>query len=251
MPVLQLPSRYGDVPTYTREPSGDAPAPAVVVLHDADGMSSDLRAQADWLADASYLAAAPDLYRGGAKVRCMIRMIRDLIAGRDDAAMDAIAAARTWLLEHPRCSGKVGAIGFCMGGGFALMVAIRGEYDAASVNYGGLTDGVRAGLPKACPIVASYGGRDPTLRGAASELASLLSDADVPHDVKEYPSAGHGFMNDHSADAMPWLFVLMSKLSRTRFDPQATADARRRILAFFAEHLGGPDDAAAAAGAQT
>ena len=56
--------------------------------------------------------------------------------------------------------------------------------------------------------------------------------------------------SNHSLTVMP-LFVLMGKLSRTRFDPQATADARRRILAFFAEHLGGPDDAAAAAGAQT
>jgi carboxymethylenebutenolidase len=137
-----------------------------------------------------------------------------------------------------------------MGGGFALMVAVRGEYDAASVNYGGLTDDVRAGLPKACPIVASYGGRDPTLRGAAAELASRLRDADVPHDVKEYPSAGHGFMNDHSRDPMPWLFVLMGKLSRTRFDAAATADARRRILAFFAAHLGDLDDPAVAPGAQ-
>lgn len=233
-----LESRFGGVPTWVVEPSGAGPWPGVVVLHDANGMSTDVRNQARWLAGEGLLAAAPDLYRGGPKVRCMIRMMRDLMAGRHDAPMSAIEAVRRHLAEHERGTGRVGVVGFCMGGGFALMLAVRDEYQAASVNYGGLTKEVEAALPRACPIVASYGGRDPTLRGAATKLERLLEQHAIPHDVKEYPQAGHGFMNDHAPGELPWLFVVLGQLSRTRYDAEATHDARRRIVAFFREHLG-------------
>ena len=234
-----LESRFGEVPTWVVEPAGAGPWPGVVVLHDANGMSTDVRNQALWLAEAGFLAAAPDLYRGGPKVRCMIRIMRDLLAGSDDAPMSAIEAARRHLVEHERGTGRVGVIGFCMGGGFALMLAVRGEYQAASVNYGGLTKEVEAALPRACPIVASYGGRDPTLRGAATKLEHMLDAHAIPHDVKEYPQSGHGFMNDHAPSEAPWLFVVLGRLSRTRYDPEANRDARLRIVSFFREHLGG------------
>ncbi len=240
MPEQILPSRLGDVPTWVARPTGDGPWPGVVVIHDANGMSTDVRNHAQWLATEGFLAAAPDLYRGGAAVRCMFRTMRDLIAGREDSVMTATEAARTLLVKDEHCTGRVGVIGFCMGGGFALMLATRGEYDAASVNYGGLTDDLRTQLPQACPIVASYGARDPTLRGVAGELEQLLTEHGVDHDVKEYPGVGHGFMNKHPKEERPWLLVLLGRLSRTRYDGAATDDARRRILAFFATHLSAP-----------
>jgi len=233
-----LSSAHGPVPTFVATPSGDGPWPGVVVLHDAGGMTNDVRDHAQWLAGHGYLAAAPDLYRGGAPVRCMVRIMRDLMAGREEAPMSAIEAARQHLVEHPRCTGKVGVMGFCMGGGFALMLAPRGLYDVAAPAYGGLPDDVLEKLGSACPIVASYGGRDLSLRGAAAQLEAALTEHGVPHDVEEYPKAGHGFMNDHRDDRMPLLFRFLGALVNTGFDPEATADARRRILEFFAEHLG-------------
>ena len=112
MPELQLEGRCGPVPTWVERPTGAGPWPGVVVIHDANGMSEDLRSQARWLAGEGFLAAAPDLYRGGAKVRCMVRVIREVSSGRDGAAMDALDAARGWLLEQEGCSGRVGVIGF-------------------------------------------------------------------------------------------------------------------------------------------
>ncbi|MCB9755936.1 MAG: dienelactone hydrolase family protein [Myxococcales bacterium] len=237
MGAVTFSSTSGDVPGWVAGPPDGARGPGVVVLHDAGGMTRDLREQAGWLASEGFWAAAPDLYRGGAPVRCMVRMMRDLLAGREDEAMAAIESARTWLIEHPRCTGKVGVIGFCMGGGFALMLASRERYDAASVNYGGMSEQTAAALASACPIVASYGGRDPTLRGAATRLRGLLRRHGVVHDVKEYPEAGHGFMNDHPRGELPWAFTLLARASGTRFDPEATRDARARIVAFFREHL--------------
>jgi carboxymethylenebutenolidase len=239
MGEMTLASRFGDVPVWVAVPAGEGPWPGVVVIHDANGMSVDLRNQASWLGAEGYLAAAPDLYRGGAKVRCMIRIMRDLMAGREQQAMDAIETTRSWLAAHERCTGRIGVIGFCMGGGFALMLAPQGRYDAASVNYGGLTDRTAGELARACPIVASYGARDRTLRGAAARLEHILAEHGIPHDVKEYPGAGHGFMNQHPRGDLPWLFVVLGSLSRTGYDAAATRDARRRIVEFFDRHLTG------------
>jgi carboxymethylenebutenolidase len=232
-----LPSLLSPVPAWVVEPAGSGKAAGVVVLHDALGMTTDLRRQADWLAENGYLAIAPDLYRGGKPLRCMVRLMRDMIRGREDEPMTAIAAARAWLLAHPRALGKVGVVGFCMGGGFALMLAPRGQYQAAAVNYGGMDTTVEARLASACPIVGSYGSRDPTLRGMASRLDRVLTSHGVEHDVKEYEGVGHGFMNDHVIEEASWTFRTLGRLSRTCFDADATADARRRIIDFFAAHL--------------
>ncbi|MEV7344457.1 dienelactone hydrolase family protein [Streptomyces sp. NPDC093544] len=86
-------------------------------------------------------------------------------------------------------------IGFCLGGGFALLTATGHGFDAASVNYGFPPKDLDARIDGACPVVASYGGRDRPLRGAAATLDTALTGAGVVHDVKEYPGAGHSFAN--------------------------------------------------------
>ncbi len=68
---------------------------------------------------------------------------------------------------------------------------------AASVNYGRVPKDAQEILAGACPIVASYGGKDKTIRGGAPRLDQALTDLGIPHDVREYPAAGHGFLNAH------------------------------------------------------
>ena len=68
-------------------------------------------------------------------------------------------------------------------------------------------------------------------------LEQILSANGIEHDVKEYPDAGHGFLNDHDPSAVPRVFAVMAKFARTDYHEPSTRDARRRIAAFFAAYL--------------
>lgn len=166
--------------------------------------------QTERLARAGYLALMPDLFADGGARRCLVPTMRAATSGRGRAWAD-LEAARQTLAEHPDCTGRVGVIGFCMGGSFALVAAGRGAFDAASVNYGLLPEDAERALAESCPVVASYGGRDRMLKGAAARLESVLEGAGVPHDVKEYPGAGHSFLND--AENAPRLLRPLTRIS--------------------------------------
>jgi carboxymethylenebutenolidase len=225
----------GEVPAHLAVPAGEGPWPGLVLVHEAFGLDDNMRAHADRLARAGYLVIAPDLYSRGRRVTCLRATFAALSRG-SGPAFDDIEAARSWLAGDERCTGRVGVIGFCMGGGFALVLAGRPGWGAAVVNYG-MLPATPDSLDGACPVVASYGGRDSGLRGAAEKLEVALDARGVPHDVAEYPRAGHSFLNPE--DLSPWWLRPASRFLHIGPEPDSARDAWRRIEAFLDEHLGG------------
>ena len=224
--------RVGSARAYLAVPARSAgPWPGVVVIHEVFGLNGDIRAHADHLAAQGYLALAPDLYGGKSWVRCIRGAIRQLHA-RAGPAFAALDAARGWLAARPDCTGKTGVIGFCLGGGFALACAPRAEFSAAAVNYGEVPADADRVLAGSCPVVASYGARDPMGVRPPQRLEKALTELAVPHDVKVYPDAGHSFMSRKPAALAP-----LARLARVDFEPEAAEDAWRRIFAFFGQHL--------------
>ncbi len=213
------------------EVSGAPPWPGVVVVHDALGMSDDVRAIAERFATAGYVAVVPNLYARGGFARCVRSVFRELIAG-EGRAHDDIDAARGHLAERPDCTGRIGIAGFCMGGGFALLGATR-DFDASAPYYGELPADTSV-LEGACPIVASFGARDrlPGMKGAAARLERVLTDHGVPHDVKEYPDAGHSFAN-----RMAGPMNALLRVTGMAYHHESSEDAWRRVMSFFATHL--------------
>lgn len=234
MPAIMIPGA-ASAPELTAHlavpPVGTGPWPAVVVLHEIFGLTDDIRSQADRLAAAGYLAVAPDLYTAGGALRCLKGTISALTRGTGPAVED-IEAVRSWLAGREDCTGKVGIIGFCMGGGFALLLASTG-FDASAPNYGPLPRDPSAALAGACPVVASYGAKDLGLRGTAGKLETVLRDLGVEHDVKEYPEAGHSFLNRHNLGPLG----LLERVGGFSYNEPAAADAWARILRFFDTHL--------------
>jgi carboxymethylenebutenolidase len=237
-PQIEIETGNGLMPVYTAVPTTAPPWPGVVVIHDFTGMSQDLRSHADWLAGEGFLAIAPDLYYWGSPLRCLRTIMRDL-GPRRGRTFDDIEAARQWLRDHDGCTGVVGVVGFCMGGGYAIALAEGHGFDASAVNYGGCPSDARAWLPRACPVVGSFGGADKSPLGARAgqRLGKLLTEFDVPHDVKVYPGTGHGFMNNHAPEDQTLFLRFLARVSGTRYDDASTQDARRRIAVFFKEHL--------------
>ncbi|MHA6742460.1 dienelactone hydrolase family protein [Rhodococcus erythropolis] len=213
-------------------PTTPGPWPGVVMIHEAFGLEEVMQRQAKRLAAAGFLTLAVDLYSAGGAKRCLVPTMTSMLRGHGKAFTD-IEVARSWLVESPDCTGKIGVIGFCMGGGFAMVSA--GDFDAASVNYGQLPRKLDEAVVDACPIVGSFGGKDFSLRGAAAKLETALTNAGIENDVKEYPTAGHAFLNDEEAG--PKVLRPLERILGIGPDPVAAQDAWKRIDSFFERHL--------------
>src|SRR5215469_1059457 len=239
MPVanISIPVAGRTFPAYLAEPERPPVGrPGVVVIHELFGITDDIRGKADQMAAHGYLAVAPDLHEGRSWPGCVRKAITQVRSGTGPA-FDIIDATRAMLAGRPDCTGKVGVIGFCLGGGFALLCAPRPGFAAAAVNYGEVPKDAEAALAGSCPIVGSFGARDHMGTKPPERLQRALSVLDVKHDVKVYPNSGHRFMSKASGAG-----AVFAKILRLSYNEEDAADAWRRIYAFFDAELGGTQE---------
>jgi carboxymethylenebutenolidase len=222
-------------------PETPGPYPGVVVIHEVFGDQPEMRRVCDEFARRGCVAVMPDLFSaGGPRFLCVARTMMDLARRRPGRVLGYVAAAHEWLVARDDVDReRVGVIGFCMGGSFAL--AYIGEPSAAvnaaavkvaAVNYGEVPKRADA-LRSACPIVASYGGRDMVTRSHARRLREHLEQLGIEHDVKVYDRAGHSFMTPASHPIGRLVFLPM----RIGYEPRAAADAWERVFSFFGARL--------------
>jgi carboxymethylenebutenolidase len=192
----------GSLTAYLAAPSGDGPWPGVVVVHDALGMTADLRRITDRFASNGYLALAPALFRRGQKLQCVVSTLRSQLRGQGPA-FDDLIAAREHLAADDRSSS---------GSAWAADSACSWRRAECSMRPRPITANCRKMLKclrRSCPVVASY-------------------------DVKEYPDVGHSFMNDFPT---PSVFQFVERIAGLAYSEPEAEDAWRRILVFFGEHL--------------
>lgn len=222
---------------HVEAPGFPGPHRGAIVLHEAYGLNDDIRAVCRRFAGRGWVAAAPDLFSAGRQIVCLARAMLEVSTFRAGAIADLVAVTETWLASRSDVDAdRLAVIGFCMGGGFALLHACRQQrrVRAASVNYGDVPK-TAAVLRGACPIVASYGGRDRLYGPKGWRLERMLEEAGVAHDVRVYPEAGHSFMT-HSAEAHPVGRLLAFPL-RSGHHPEAARDAWERTFAFLEAHV--------------
>lgn len=223
------------VPALLARPRTAAqPGPGVLVVHDLLGLSADMERIAARFAQEGYVALVPDFFGPGARLPCVVRAVASLRRG-GGAPFERLRAAHDHLAGLAEVDpARTGVVGFCIGGGFAVLYAPRSDARAVATFYGDVPRSAEPlrGIP---PCVAGYGGRDRIFAPQGRRLAGHLTELGVEHDVKEYPRAGHAYLNQHTGVLVR---VAAHSPMAAGFDPEAAADSWDRMLGFFARHLG-------------
>ncbi len=205
--------KHGDreVGCYIGYPEVAKKAPAVLVIHEIFGLSDWARLMVDELAEAGYIAIAPDLLWGtGAKGGGTSELtsteigqkIGELTRNHADQITADLNAAADYVKMLDACNGKIAVIGFCWGGGQSFRYATNNkDLKAAFVCYGtGPTDA--AAIARiACPVYGFYGGNDARVTSTTDKSAELMKAAGKTYERNIYEGAGHGFMR--AGDAPP------------------------------------------------
>lgn len=209
---------------YLARPEGDGPFPGVVIIHEVFGLNENIQGIARRFADVGYAALAVDLFTGRSRAVCMARFVGGMLRGSPDRfGIGDLKAALGVLAEQPSIDGgRIGAIGFCMGGGFAVAWACTDDRLRAIAPFYGVNPRPLRAVARSCPVVGSYPEKDFTAR-SGRKLDAELGRSGVPRDIKVYEGARHSFFNDGGRG----------------YDPTAAEDAWLRTLAFFEEHVAG------------
>jgi len=221
--TVPSPQGNGEIKGYLVRPANSAKLPVVLVVHENRGLNPYIEDVARRLAVADFIAFAPDAltslggYPGDDEKGLALFGKLD----RGKMTEDFLAAA-TWLKSRPDGNGKLGAVGFCFGGGVVNQLAVRmGPNLAAGVPFYGAQPSAADAAKIKTPINAQYGELDSRITDGWPDFDAALSQAGVPHEGHIYKGANHGFYND----------------TTPRYDEAAAKEAWQRTLDWFNKYL--------------
>ena len=221
--TVPSPQGNGEIKGYLVRPASSAKLPLVLVVHENRGLNPYIEDVARRLAVADFIALAPDAltslggYPGDDEKGLALFGKLD----RGKMTEDFLAAA-TWLKSRPDGNGKLGAVGFCFGGGVVNQLAVRmGPNLAAGVPFYGAQPSAADAAKIKTPINAQYGELDSRITDGWPAFDDALSQAGVPHEGHTYMGANHGFHND----------------TTPRYDEAAAKEAWQRALDWFNKYL--------------
>jgi carboxymethylenebutenolidase len=224
MTNVAFPSSTGEAKGYLAAPTTAGKHPAIIVIQEWWGLNDWIRQNADRFAGNGYVALAPDLYHG--RVATMPDEAHELSRGLpEDRALADLQGAFSYLSSRPDVDpSRIGVIGWCMGGGYALQLGLNQPKLAATVvNYGHLANDPQNISRLSSPLLGNFGETDrgippADVKAFEKQLVSLGKSADI----KIFPAVGHGFMNPGNQEG---------------YSKGATDEAWQRIDAFLAKRL--------------
>jgi carboxymethylenebutenolidase len=221
--TVPSPQGNGSIKGYLVRPANATKLPAVLVIHENRGLNPYIEDVARRLAIADFIAFAPDAltslggYPGDDEKG--LALFQQLDRGK--MTEDFLAAAK-WLKSLPDTTGKLGAVGFCFGGGVVNQLAVRMSTDlSAGVPFYGAQPSSADALKIKAPINAQYGEQDARITDGWPAFDAALTEAKVPHEGHVYKGANHGFHND----------------TTPRYDEAAAKEAWQRTLDWFNRYL--------------
>lgn len=224
--VITYEGATGPVKAYLARPERtEGPLPGILVIHENRGLNAHIEDVARRAALAGYVALAPDglTYVGGGLEDQEAARDRFRNADVEKITADVIAGVPA-LAAREDCTGRVGTVGFCYGGGTSLKCAVREEAVAAAVCfYGRALSGEETARVRV-PLLMHYAGTDERINAGIPEFRAALDEHGIAYSIHMYPGTGHGFHND---------------TSQARYDADAAGLAWKRTLRFFEDTLTG------------
>ena len=215
-------------PIYVVRPEVARPAPGVVILHEAWGLTEEVKSLARSAAACGFVTAAPDLLAGYSRVRA----VRDAARGHGPS-FHRISKVADWLgTDGGADPARTAAIGLSMGATMALRLATRGHFKVVAAYYGFTPPD--EDLARCCPVVASYGDKDWWVGYQGVRLKKILDEHGIPNDVKSYPDAGHSFLADAPSGPVAGMMTQFLGIGPSA---EAGEDAWSRTTEFLSRHL--------------
>lgn len=212
-----------DVKGFLVHPVQEGTYPAIVVIHEIFGLNENIKNTCRRLSEEGYVALAVDLFSADNPAICILKTMKTILTkDTSDSGTQYLKSGIDYLSTLPIVNTlKIGAIGFCMGGNFAIALAYKDRRVRTIAPFYGTIPSFVKDFSKFCPVVGSYPANDIT-KPEAKKLEKGLNEAGVTNEIKVYPGTTHSFMNEESI---------------LTYNKDAAKDAWDRTLKFFEKHL--------------